>query len=30
VSPGVYAIIRQLETELAWHLHRRAPAGVQS
>ena len=30
VSPGVYAIIRQLEIELAWHLHRRAPARGQS
>ena len=30
VAPGVYAVIRQLEIELAWHLHRRTPAWGQS
>jgi hypothetical protein len=30
VAPGVYAIIKQLETELFWHQHQRKPARGQS
>jgi hypothetical protein len=30
VAPGVYAIIKQLETELAWHEHSSKPWRRQS